>query len=91
MGRARPSAARRRRPLPRDRIAYRNDTPLDMIEAARLARVDFSVQIVYDGKRKTCGVFAGDIVEAHYAACRMANRHYRTPMVPEPTHESDKL
>ena len=57
----------------------------DMIEAARLAKVDFSVQVVYNGKRRTCGVFAGDIVEAHVAACRMALKHYSTepPVKPD--------
>ena len=71
-----------RRPLPPDKVAvWQNDMRLDMIEAARLAKVDFSVQIVYNGKRRTCGVFAGEIAEAHYAASRMANRHYRTPVL----------
>ncbi|MEK7409735.1 MAG: lactate racemase domain-containing protein [Acidobacteriota bacterium] len=60
---------------------FKNDMRLDMIESARLASVDFSVQIVYNGKRKVCGIFAGDIVEAHHAACRTANKHYRTPGV----------
>lgn len=58
---------------------FKNEPRLDMIEAARMAKVDYSVQIVYNGKRKVCGVFAGDIVEAHHAAVRMANKHYRTP------------
>jgi nickel-dependent lactate racemase len=57
---------------------FKNDIRLDMVEAAKLARVDFSVQLVYNSRRKVCGVFAGDIVEAHHAACRMANKHYRT-------------
>ena len=60
---------------------FKNDMRLDMIEAARLAKVDFSLQLVYNGKRKVCGLFAGDIVEAHHAACRVANRHYRTPTI----------
>ncbi len=58
---------------------FKNDMRLDMVEAARLANVDYSVQIVYNGKRKVCGIFAGDIVQGHHAACRMANKHYRTP------------
>jgi nickel-dependent lactate racemase len=57
---------------------FKNEARLDMIDAARMAKVDFSVQIVYNSKRKVCEVFAGDIVEAHHAACRMANKHYRT-------------
>jgi len=58
---------------------FKNEARLDMIEAARMAKVDYSVQIVYNGKRKVCGIFAGDIVESHHAAVRMANKHYRTP------------
>ena len=46
--------------------------------AARIAGIHFSVQVVYNRRRRTCAVFAGDINEAHHAACRMANLHYRT-------------
>lgn len=60
---------------------FHNDVRQDMEEAARLARVDFSVQLVMNGRRKVCGVFAGDVVEAHRAACRLANWNYRTTAV----------
>lgn len=63
---------------------FNNVQRLDMIDSARLARVDYSVQIVYNSRRKTCGVFAGDIVEAHHAACRMAVKHYCTPKLANP-------
>ena len=58
---------------------FHNEVRLDMEEAARMAGIDFSVQVVYNRRRRTCAVFAGDINEAHHAACRMANLHYRTP------------
>ena len=58
---------------------FHNEVRLDMEEAARMAGIDFSVQAVYNRRRRTCAVFAGDINEAHHAACRMANLHYRTP------------
>jgi len=61
---------------------FKNEVRLDMGEAAKLAGVDFSVQIVYNGKRQVCGIFAGDVVEAHHAAVRMANAHYRTRIAP---------
>ena len=64
---------------------FKNECRLDMVEAARMARVDFSVQIVYNGYRKVAGVHAGDIVEAHHAACRQANRVLRT----EQAHNAD--
>ena len=58
---------------------FKNEMRLDMIEAARLAKPDFSVQILYNSKLKVTHVFSGDIVEAHYAAVRVAARHYCTP------------
>lgn len=63
---------------------FNNPFRLDMIETARLAKVDFSVQVGYNAKRETCGVFAGDIVDAHVAASRMAIKHYRTEQLPNP-------
>jgi len=58
---------------------FKNEMRLDMIEAARLAKVDFSVQILYNSKLKVTHVFSGDIVEAHHAAVRVASKHYCTP------------
>ena len=58
---------------------FKNDVRQDMEEAARLAQVNFSVQIVYNERREPAEIFAGDIVTAHHAACRMANGHFRTP------------
>jgi nickel-dependent lactate racemase len=63
---------------------FKNEVRLDMDEAARLANVDFSVQILYNGKRQVTHVFAGEIVEAHRAACRAAVEHYQTKAVPNP-------
>ncbi len=58
---------------------FHNDMRNDMIEAARMAQVDFSVQIVYNHKLEATHVFSGDIVEAHQAAARVAAGHYATP------------
>jgi lactate racemase len=63
---------------------FQNEMRLDMVDAARFAKVDFSVQVVYNGRRKACGVFAGDIVDAHHAACRMAVKHYSTERIDKP-------
>ena len=60
---------------------FNNDIRLDMEEAARLADVNFSVQIVYNELREPIDIFAGDIVEAHHNACRRANAILRTPAV----------
>ncbi len=51
---------------------FKNEMRLDMIEAARMAKVDFSVQTMYNEKLRPVHVFAGDIVEAHHAAVRVA-------------------
>jgi nickel-dependent lactate racemase len=58
---------------------FNNDIRLDMEEAARLADVNFSVQIIYNEHRKATDILAGDIVDAHHMACRKANGILRTP------------
>ena len=63
---------------------YHNDVRADMEEAARLAKVDFSVQIVYNGERRVSAIFAGDIVEAFRSASRFAVGHYHTDVVAAP-------
>jgi nickel-dependent lactate racemase len=63
---------------------YHNSVRADMEEAARLAKVDFSVQIVYNGERRVSAIFAGDIVEAFRSASRFAVGHYHTEVVAAP-------
>jgi nickel-dependent lactate racemase len=63
---------------------FKNEVRADMDEAARMANVDFSVQIVYNGRRQVCAIFAGDIVEAHREASRYAVKHYQTSRVVNP-------
>lgn len=58
---------------------FKNEMRLDMIEAARMVNVDFTVQIMYNQKLRPTHVFSGDIVEAHHAAVRVAAGHYCTP------------
>ncbi len=58
---------------------FKNEMRLDMIEAARMAKVDFSVQVMYDRKLRPTNVFSGDIVDAHHAAVRVAASTYCTP------------
>jgi hypothetical protein len=60
---------------------FRNEMRLDMIEAARMAGVDFSLQILMNQKHLPVRVFSGDIVAAHQAAARLAVQHYATPTV----------
>jgi nickel-dependent lactate racemase len=57
---------------------FKNECRLDMIEAARLAKVDFTVQTIYNQKLRPTAVFSGDVVDAHHAAVRVAAKHYCT-------------
>jgi lactate racemase len=58
---------------------FKNEMRLDMIEAARMAKVDFTAQILYDQKLRPTHIFSGDIVDAHHAGVRVAAKHYCTP------------
>ncbi len=58
---------------------FKNEMRLDMIEAARMANTNFTVQIVMNQKRQPVGVFSGDIVGAHQASARLAVQNYATP------------
>jgi nickel-dependent lactate racemase len=51
---------------------FKNEMRLDMIEAAKMAKVDFTVQVIYNQKLRPTAVFSGDIVDAHHAAVRVA-------------------
>jgi len=57
---------------------WENEQRQDMIEAARLVGVDFSVQTVYNQERKAVMVVAGDIVKAHHKAARYSVNHLAT-------------
>lgn len=63
---------------------FKNEMRLDMIEAARMAKVDFSVQTMYDQKLRPTHIFAGDIVDAHHAAVRVAAKIDCTPTFQNP-------
>jgi len=58
---------------------FKNELHLDMLEAARLAKVDFTIQVIYNKKLQPSHVFGGDIGEAHHAAVRVAAKHWGTP------------
>jgi hypothetical protein len=63
---------------------FKNEMRLDIIEAARMAKVDFSVQTMYDQKLRPTHVFAGDIVDAHHTAVRLAAKTYCTETFQNP-------
>lgn len=58
---------------------FKNEMRLDMIEAAKMANVGFTVQVIYNQKLRPTAVFSGDIVDAHHAGVRVAAKHYCTP------------
>ena len=58
---------------------FKNELHLDMLEAARMAKVDFTLQVIYNKKLQPSHVFSGEIGEAHHAAVRVAARHWATP------------
>jgi len=58
---------------------FKNDMRLDMIEAARMAKVDYTVQIMYNDRLKPTQIWGGDIVDAHHAGVRVASKFYCTP------------
>jgi hypothetical protein len=62
---------------------FKNEVRMDMVEAARMAMVNFSVQLVYNQRRRLTDVFAGDIDEAHIAACRSASKLHTTATLPD--------
>jgi lactate racemase len=57
---------------------WENEQRQDMIEAARRAEIDFSVQTVYNQERRPVMVVAGDVVRAHHQAARYAVNHLAT-------------
>jgi lactate racemase len=63
---------------------FKNEMRLDIIEAGRMAKVDFSVQFMYNERLRATHVFSGDIVESHHAAVRVAAKTYCTETVQEP-------
>lgn len=53
----------------------------DMIAVARKAGLDFIANVTLNHRREIGGLFAGDLVEAHEAGVRAAQRMYTVPVV----------
>jgi hypothetical protein len=70
--------------LPRNKTTgpvkiFKNEMRLDLIEAAQFAKVDFTVQLLYNQKLRPLRAYSGDIVDAHHTAVRLAAKTYCTP------------
>ncbi len=57
----------------------------DIIEAARMAKLDVKVDAIVNLKREVTALFVGDPVEEHKAGVEVAKEHYATDMV----HDAD--
>ena len=61
------------------------------IKAARRLGIDLCVNVVTDTQRRIVGVFTGEVVEAHDAACRFAAGVYDTPIPRSDAQNADVL
>jgi nickel-dependent lactate racemase len=52
----------------------------DMVEAARLARVDFILNVVTNGKGEVVRAFAGDLEQGFYEGVKLVDEMYRVPV-----------
>jgi len=58
-----------------------NEARLDLEEAARLAGIDFVVDVVMNERREVVGLFAGDVAEEYRTAAKFARSVYATELV----------
>ncbi|MCC8056990.1 nickel-dependent lactate racemase [Cloacibacillus sp.] len=54
-------------------ISASNPFHMDQVEAARMVKPDFIVNVVVDGDYKVIKAFAGDVIEAHRAAAKLVS------------------
>lgn len=64
---------------PNARTGVLDDNPVheDMVEAARLAKVDFVLNVVANGKGEVVRAFAGDLEQVFYEGVKIVNEMYR--------------
>ncbi|MBT5877402.1 MAG: DUF2088 domain-containing protein [Candidatus Latescibacteria bacterium] len=55
---------------------------INLEEAARLAGLDFKVDLVQNNRKEVVGLFAGDFVDTHRAASKWARGIYETEIAP---------
>lgn len=60
-----------------------NQFRLEVEEVARMAGLEFIVNVVVNSRRGVAGTFVGDPVVAHRAGVRLARQVYATPNVPQ--------
>jgi len=64
---------------PRSRVGVLDGNPIyeDIVEGARLGKLDFSINVTLDSEKRITGVFAGDFEEAHRAGASFLGSHVR--------------
>jgi nickel-dependent lactate racemase len=64
---------------PKARAGILDGNPIyeDIVEAARLGGLDFSINVTLDARKRVSGVFAGDFEEAHRAGSKFLDGHIK--------------
>jgi len=67
---------------PKARTGILDDNPVhdDMVEAAKLAKVDFVLNIVTNSKKELVQAFAGDLEQAFNAGVKLVDEMYKVPI-----------
>lgn len=52
----------------------------DMVEGAKLAKVDFILNVVTNSKQEVVNAFAGDLEQAFYEGVKLTNEMYKVPI-----------
>ena len=63
-------------------ILDNNPIHADMIEASRLAKLAYIVNVIVDEAHKTVAAFAGDVVKAHRAGCDFLDTYCKVSPIP---------
>ncbi|MHA1376852.1 MAG: nickel-dependent lactate racemase [Candidatus Helarchaeota archaeon] len=61
-----------------------NPVHMDMVEAARLAKVDFIINLVRNSKEKIVKTFAGDLEAAHLEGAKLYDKMFRVKVDKKP-------
>ncbi|MEM1566763.1 MAG: nickel-dependent lactate racemase [Candidatus Bathyarchaeia archaeon] len=67
-------------PNARTGVLEGNPVHEDMVEAARMANVDFIVNVVVNAKGEVVKAFAGDLEKAFYEGVKLVDEMYRVPV-----------
>ena len=67
-------------PKARTGVLEGNPVHEDMVEAARLAKVDFILNIITNSKNELVRAFAGDLEQAFYEGVKLVDEMYKVPI-----------